>query len=168
MSEIRIPLPQPFMVIPLDGSDPVHIHEKPPLPPGQPVLAVTLVTPYIAQKWLHAGEPEMHAVVMQDENRCIWVGESIVQMAAAGPEVATSAAVVRLGSTQAEVAWTAVVAMRQAFYLPESTDVDGLVLNATNGGQVLAGGSMLYDLRKPTVFVVLLVDSATPNDGRNN
>lgn len=158
-----IPLPHSFMVIPLDGSDPVHIHEDPEQKP--PMLGVALVTPYIAQKWLHAGEATYRPVVMVDRDRQILAGRSVVEDAARGAETPTSAAVVEVGVPQAETAWTAVQAMRQAFELPKTSDVEGLVLDE-DGGRVLAGAGPLYDLRKPTVMIVLIVK---PNqDGRFN
>jgi hypothetical protein len=159
-----IPLPQPFLVIPGDGSNPVHIHDRPDWHP--PVLAVALVTPYIAQKWLHAGEATYRPVVMVDRDRQILAGRGVVEdTSRVGTDSHIEAAVVELGIPQAETAWTAVQAMRQAFDQPLSTDVDGLVLDE-DGGRVLGGAAALYDLRKPCVFLVLITK---PNaDGRFN
>jgi hypothetical protein len=158
----RIILPQPFLVVPPDGSDPVHIHEADPVPP---VLAVTLVTPYVAQKWLHAGDPVYQPVVVHDEDFQLVAGRAVLEMATTNPQAKTPAAVVTIGKEQADTAWTAVAAMRRAFSLPECIDTDGLVLDH-DGGRVLAGAGALYDLRKPAVMVVLLV---SPNaDGRFN
>jgi hypothetical protein len=150
------------MVIPMDGSDPIHIHEAGD--PRPPLVGVGLVTPFVAQKWLHAGEPVYRPVVIHDEDYQLIAGKSVLEMAKGAPDMRTSAAVVKLGHEQADTAWTAAQAMRIAFQLPEADDVDGLVL-AHDGGQVLGGASALYDLRKPTVFIVLIVN---PNDGQWN
>jgi hypothetical protein len=156
------------MVVPADGSDPVHIHDRPDWHP--PLVAVALVTPYIAQKWLHAGEATYQPVVVVDQDRQILAGREIVKKGSQG-DLGPAAAVsmIRLGASQADTAWTAVVAMRQAFELPEETDVNGLVLDE-DGGRVLGGAAALYDLRKPTVFVVVIVDPAVDRnaDGRFN
>lgn len=164
-----IPLPHPFMVIPGDGSDPVYIHDRPDWHP--PMLAVALVTPYVAQKWLHAGEAEFRPVVMVDHERQILAGRGIVEAAARG-EGGTAAAVnmVAVDTEVAETAWTAVQAMRRAFELPETTDVPALVLSE-DGGQVLGGAEALYDLRKPAVFIVLVTLPGVAGlnaDGRYN
>jgi hypothetical protein len=129
------------------------------------------VSPYVAQKWLHAGEAEYRPVVIVDKERQILAGRGIVAAAAAG-QGASAAAVnmVAVDTAMAETAWTAVQAMRRAFALPETTDVPALVLNH-GGGQVLGGAEALYDLRKPAVFIVLITLPGVAGlnaDGRYN
>jgi hypothetical protein len=64
----------------------------------------------------------------------------------------------------AETAWTAVEAMRQVYEQTASDDIEGLVLSDT--GRVLGGAGAIYDLHRPTVMIVLVVDPH--NDVRFN
>jgi hypothetical protein len=161
-----IPLPQPFMVVPVDGSDPVHIHEW-HQDHGPALLGVTLVTPYIAQKWLHAGQPTFYPVVIQDTEEQLVAGQATLREAVANPEAPKPAAVIKIGTGQAETAVTAVAAMRQAYDQPERWEdgVEALILSQ-EGGRVLGGAQALWELRRPRVMLVLIIPTPTDEDGR--
>jgi len=150
-----IPLPHPFLVIPTDG-EPFGIEVNPEQRP--PILGVSLVTPYIAQRWLHAGRAGYRPVVMHDADYML-AGRAFVRQVAEESWKAGEAAVVELGTSQGDSAWHAVVAMRDVWEEEESDDVPGVVLDAA-GGRVIAGASGLYELRRPLVMVVLIIDEA--------
>ena len=156
-----IPLPYPFLVIPGDGSDPVYIHEAPQELQTKPLLGVAYVTPYIAQKWLHAGQPVFYPVVVlceADDHQEMVAGQRFLREAVAHHENAKPAAVVKLGDPQATVACSAVAAMRMATQQPESDDAEAIILSAD--GVVLGGAAELYELRKPKVMLVLIIEPA--------
>lgn len=159
-----IPLPQPFLVVPLDGSDPVHIHEW-HQEAGPPMLGVALVTPYIAQKWLHAGQPTFYPVVVTDMDDHLVAGQATLREAVTNAQAPKPAAVVKIGGDQAESAVAAVAAMRQVYEKPESDDIEALILSQ-EGGRVLGGASALWDLRGTAVMLVLIMPTPTDEDGR--
>ena len=165
-----IPLPQPFLVIPPDGSDPIYIHEAPPELQTRPMLGIALVDPRIAQLWLHAGQPVFYPVVMlceEEDSKALVAGQRFLRAAVAHSETAKPAAVVKIGATQADTAVTAAYAMRQAFDMPQE-EIEGdneAIILSDDGGVVLGGASELWDLRKPKVMIVLVIkpeDAANP------
>lgn len=159
-----IPLPQPFLVVPLDGSDPVHVHEW-HQSDGPPILGVALVTPYIAQKWLHAGPFTDYPVVIKDADEGLVAGQAALRdISATGT---TPAAIVNIPRAQADTAVTAVVAMRQVYeaQAESSGDIEALILSE-DGGRVLGGAGSLHELRKPRTMLVLILPSPTDEDGR--
>jgi len=156
-----VPLPYPFLVIPPDGSDPVYIHEAPKEVQTHPMLGVAYVTPYIAQKWLHAGTPVFYPVVVlcesDDGTQEMVAGQAVLRAAVAHSANAKPAAVVKLGDPQATTACGAVAAMRIATNQPESDDAEAVILSS-DGGIVLGGAEALYELRQPKVMLVLIID----------
>jgi len=162
-----IPLPYPFLVIPGDGSDPVYIHEAPQELQTKPLLGVAYVTPYIAQKWLHAGTPVFYPVVVlcegDDGTQEMVAGQAVLRAAVAHSANAKPAAVVKLGDPQATTACGAVAAMRIATNQPESDDAEAVILSAGDG-TVLGGAEALYELRQPKVMLVLIIESDPGND----
>jgi hypothetical protein len=155
-----IPLPQPFYVVPLDGSDPMPIDEAPQDMQVRPMLGVGLITPYIAQKWLRAGPPVFYPVVVVDLDDFLIAGHKTLREAEHNPKARKPAAIVKLGQEQASTAYTAVTAMRMAFDQPESEDVEALILSDA-GGRVLGGAEALYDLRQVKVMLVLITEEPT-------
>ena len=161
-----IPLPSPFLVIPPDGSDPVYIHEAPDDLQRRPMLGVTLVTPRVAQMWLHAGQPVFYPVVIQcqdDDAISMVAGQKILKEAVSSSQP-TPAAVVKIGEPLADTAVAAVEAMRKATGETESVpdtagDIEAVILS-DDGGVVLGGAEALWDLRTNKVMLVLVINPA--------
>jgi len=158
-------LPNPFLVIPPDGSDPVYIHEAPEELQRHPLLGIAYVTPYVAQRWLHTGQPVFYPVVMlceADDHQELVAGQKCLREAVANPEARKPAAVVKLGGPQADTAVMGVAAMRQAVgettEIPDDAgDIEAVILSPEDG-TVLGGAEALYELRKPKVMLVLIIN----------
>jgi hypothetical protein len=151
---VSLILPPHFKICPAHGGDAVYLHEA--LDAGPPMVGVGLVTPFLARKWLGAGEPDYRPVVMINQERTVLVGAGEVRQVSSYGDGPVAIEVVKLDDDQADTVHTEVEALRMRYEPAADDEISGLVLDEA-GGRVLAGAMALRELSKPQVMVVKVV-----------